>query len=80
MEKTIIRKRFKKWLAAAALVLVLLPAWLAAAELQAIKLNPPSLKRGLPFMETLSVRASAREYSPTASTARPKTRARLLRQ
>lgn len=48
---------------AVAALALLLPAWLAAAELEAIKLNPPDLKRGLPFMETLSVRASAREYS-----------------
>ena len=36
---------------------------LPAGDLQAIKLNPPDLKRGLPFMKTLAVRASAREYS-----------------
>jgi nitroreductase len=83
MNKKIIRKNFKKWLAAAALVLVLLPAWLAAAggaavaddalagvnagtpaaEIQAVKLDPPNLKRGLPLMEALAVRASAREFS-----------------
>ncbi len=34
-----------------------------AAELQAVKLNPPNLKRGLPFMEALAARASAREFS-----------------
>jgi hypothetical protein len=38
-------------------------SWLRAAELQAIKLNPPDLKRGLPFMQALSVKASAREFS-----------------
>ncbi len=51
------------WLGAAALILVFSAGLLATAELQAIKLNPPNLKRGLPFMEALSVRASAREYS-----------------
>ena len=44
-------------------VLAFSPAWLAAAELQAVKLNPPDLKRGLPFMEALAVKASAREFS-----------------
>jgi hypothetical protein len=36
---------------------------LSAQELKTIKLNPPDKKRGLPFMETLSVKASAREWS-----------------
>jgi hypothetical protein len=36
---------------------------LVAAELQAIKLNAPNLKRGLPLMEALAVKASAREFS-----------------
>jgi nitroreductase len=62
MKKTIVRKNSGKWLAAA-LILALLPAWLATAELQAIKLNPPNLKRGLVLMEALAVRASAREFS-----------------
>ncbi len=43
--------------------ILLLSGWLIAAELQVIKLDPPSLKRGLPLMEALSVRASAREYA-----------------
>ncbi len=34
-----------------------------AADLMPIKLNPPDKKRGLPFMETLSIKASAREWS-----------------
>ncbi|MCE5229763.1 SagB/ThcOx family dehydrogenase [bacterium] len=34
-----------------------------AADTKDIKLNPPDKKRGLPFMETLSVRASVREFS-----------------
>lgn len=47
-----------------AVALLLLPAaGLLAGELAAIKLNPPSLKRGLPLMEALAVRASAREYA-----------------
>ncbi len=42
---------------------LLLAGGLMAAELQAIKLNEPNKKRGLPFMETLSVKASARAWS-----------------
>lgn len=63
MKKTIVRKCSRKWLAAAAFVLLLSSAWLAAAEIQAIKLNPPDLKRGLPVMQALAVRASAREFA-----------------
>jgi nitroreductase len=61
MKKT----RKNGWLQAFAItaILISLAGWLAAAELQAIKLNPPDLKRGLPFMQTLAVRASAREFS-----------------
>ncbi len=33
------------------------------AELKTIRLNEPSKKRGLPFMEALAVKASAREWS-----------------
>ena len=44
-------------------VILSLSGWMPAAEIQAIKLNPPDLKRGLPFMEALSVKASAREFS-----------------
>ena len=33
------------------------------AELKTIELEEPSKKRGLPFMEALSVKASAREWS-----------------
>jgi SagB-type dehydrogenase family enzyme len=33
------------------------------SELKIIKLNQPNKKRGLPFMETLSVKASVREWS-----------------
>jgi len=63
MKKKIITNDLHKWLIVVAVILVFLSAWLPAAELQAIKLNPPNLKRGLPLMEALSVRASAREYS-----------------
>ncbi len=49
------------WLAA--VLLTALPPALTAEELDAIKLNPPDLKRGLPFMATLAARASAREFS-----------------
>ncbi len=51
------------WLGIAALIFVFSAGLLPAAEFQAIKLNPPNLKRGLPFMEALAIRASAREYS-----------------
>jgi SagB-type dehydrogenase family enzyme len=34
-----------------------------SSELKAVKLNRPNLKRGLSFMETLSVKASARKWS-----------------
>jgi len=62
------KKKFEKntgraWLGTVILVLAFSAGMLPAEELQAIKLNSPSLKRGLPFMETLAVRASAREYS-----------------
>ncbi len=43
-------------------VLFLVSGFLAA-ELQGIKLNRPDMRRGLPFMETLSVKASATEWS-----------------
>lgn len=43
--------------------ILLFSGWMIAAELQVIKLDPPSLKRGLPLMEALSVRASAREFA-----------------
>ncbi|UCG89396.1 MAG: nitroreductase family protein [Gemmatimonadota bacterium] len=36
---------------------------LLAQELESIKLNPPDLARGHPFMEALSVKASASEWS-----------------
>jgi nitroreductase len=62
-------KKIKTWqtggvrLGAVALILVLFSGLLPGEELDVIKLSPPNLKRGLPFMETLSVRASAREYA-----------------
>ncbi|MDZ7346194.1 MAG: SagB/ThcOx family dehydrogenase [candidate division KSB1 bacterium] len=36
---------------------------LSAQEARSIKLNPPDLTRGLPFMQTLAVKASATEWS-----------------
>lgn len=36
---------------------------LSAQETRSIKLNPPDLSRGLPFMQTLAVKASATEWS-----------------
>jgi hypothetical protein len=48
--------------AAAAIVLSSYGA-ASAAQLATIKLNPPDKKRGLPVMEALSVKASAREWS-----------------
>lgn len=53
----------RAWLGAVALIFIFSAGLLPAGDLQAIKLNPPDLKRGLPFMEALAVRASAREYS-----------------
>jgi len=41
----------------------LAPCGLSAQDLEAIKLNPPDKTRGLPFMEALSVKASATEWS-----------------
>jgi nitroreductase len=55
------RKAVAGWLAV--LLLPAIAAGLTAGEPAAIKLNPPGLKRGLPFMEALAVRASARAYS-----------------
>lgn len=39
------------------------PRDLSARDQEAIKLSPPDKTRGLPFMEALSVKASAREWS-----------------
>ncbi|HOW86551.1 MAG TPA: nitroreductase family protein [Candidatus Aminicenantes bacterium] len=46
-------------------VLLLVPAltWGRAQDLQTIKLNEPNKTRGLPVMEALSVRASARDWT-----------------
>ncbi len=63
MKKTIGKIDWRARLGVAALILFFSSAWAPAAELQAVKLNPPNLKRGLPFMEALSVKASAREFS-----------------
>jgi nitroreductase len=53
----------RRWLIATAFILVLATGPMLAAELQTVKLNPPDLKRGLPLMEALAVRASTREFS-----------------
>jgi nitroreductase len=50
-------------LVGAAAIFLSLSGWMMAAELQIIKLSAPDLKRGLPLMEALSVKASAREFS-----------------
>ena len=63
MKKAIVANGLQKWLITAVFIFVFSAPWLTAAELQAIKLNPPSLKRGLPLMEALAVKASAREFS-----------------
>ena len=44
-------------------VLCIQAGHLPAQDLKTIKLNPPDKTRGLPFMETLTVKASAREWS-----------------
>ena len=44
-------------------VISLVPVDLSAQDLESIKLNPPDKARGLPFMEALSVKASATEWS-----------------
>jgi nitroreductase len=51
------------WIGAASLIIFLSTAWLPAADLQPVKLNAPDLKRGLPLMEALAVRASVRDFS-----------------
>jgi SagB-type dehydrogenase family enzyme len=63
MKKTTVKKSLRKGLVAAACVLIFSSGWLTAAELLVVKLNPPDLKRGLPFMQALAVRASAREFA-----------------
>ncbi|MBN2093381.1 nitroreductase family protein [candidate division KSB1 bacterium] len=44
-------------------IIISISTCLIAGELETIKLNEPDKKRGLPFMETLSVKASAEEWS-----------------
>jgi SagB-type dehydrogenase family enzyme len=45
------------------LILLSLAGWSQVPGMKAIKLNAPNLKRGLPVMEALSVRASVKEWS-----------------
>lgn len=47
----------------AAVIMLFLPAVGQTEELKANKLNEPDKTRGLPFMEALSVKASAQEWS-----------------
>ncbi len=63
MKKITVRITGRAWLGTVVLVLVFSAGLLPAGELQTIKLNPPNLKRGLPLMEALAVRASVREFS-----------------
>lgn len=46
-----------------ALLVVPVLTWGQAQDLKTIKLNEPNKKRGLPFMEALSVKASVRDWS-----------------
>jgi nitroreductase len=55
---------FPKKAGAGILLLALLWIGLPAQDLKTIKLNPPDLKRGLPVMQALSMRASVRDWSP----------------
>ncbi len=50
-------------LSIATMAMLSLPSPGHGQEMKTIKLNGPDKKRGLPFMETLSVKASAREWS-----------------
>jgi nitroreductase len=63
MKKKNSRNTGRAWLGTVIMVLAFSAGLLPAGDIQAIKLNPPSLKRGLPLMEALMVRASAREYA-----------------
>jgi len=47
----------------ASIIFLLASSWTHAQESKTIKLNEPNKKRGLPVMETLSARASVREWS-----------------
>jgi hypothetical protein len=66
MKKTIGKNVWRNGIGTIFLILFVVSQGLPAAELQAVKLNPPNLKRGLPLMEALSVKASAREFSEKA--------------
>jgi hypothetical protein len=57
------RRAFLEVASWAFLLLLPLLIWAQAQEPKTIKLNEPNKKRGLPVMEVLSVRASAREWS-----------------
>ena len=51
-----------------------------STELETIELNEPNKKRGLPFMETLWVKASAREWSYLVRGWRPRFHHRQARK
>jgi nitroreductase len=57
------KKTFPSAFLMASLLLVPVLTWGQAQDLQTIKLNEPNKTRGLPVMEALSVRASARDWS-----------------
>lgn len=57
------RKTFLTAFLMAALLLVPVLTWGQAQDLKTIKLDQPGKTRGLPVMEALSVRASARDWS-----------------
>jgi hypothetical protein len=55
------RMHLRLWLVV--VILFSISRCLSAQELKTITLNPPDVQRGLSFMETLSVKASATEWS-----------------
>jgi nitroreductase len=57
------KKTFPSAFLMASLLLIPVLTWGQAQDLQTIKLDEPNKTRGLPVMEALSVRASARDWS-----------------
>jgi hypothetical protein len=47
------------------ILLVIMTGSLFAQGMKTIVLNPPDKTRGLPYMETMSLRASVREFDAT---------------
>jgi Nitroreductase family len=62
-KEDVMRRAFLEVASWAFLLLLPLLIWPQAQEPKTIKPNEPNKKRGLPVMEALSVRASAREWS-----------------